>query len=389
MRMMTNMMRRTYSSFGLAMAAAILQIACGSGEKGKEAAAVRVSGVKMETARLEAMPDVYEATGTVRSATTSMVTAQVPGTVLEVRVKAGDHVRRGQLLVVIDDRTSRAQLAGAQAGVEEASQGAAEVDQALAAATADRQFAEATFNRYQGLLAKQSVSKQEFEGAESRYKAALANERAMQAKRKQVAARGQQAASQKDSAQAVYSYSHVTSPIDGVVAAKSVDAGSVVMPGTPLVTVEDPSRYRLEASVPEHVVGKTTLGMKVSVDTGSGKVEGLVAEIVPAADPASRTFLVKIDLPREAGNRSGEYGTASIPVGEAKRLTVPRDAVVAQGQLEGVYVVGPEKSAEFRLVKTGKDFNERVEILSGLNDGERVAVSQLQQLRDGAVVEAQ
>ena len=114
-----------------------------------------------------------------------------------------------------------------------------------------------------------------------------------------------------------------------------------------------------------------------------------MSEIVPSADPASRTFLVKIDLPRDSGCRSGEYGTASFAVGDSKRLTVPRAAVVAHGQLEGAYVIGPQNTVEFRLAKAGKDLGERVEILSGLSEGERVAVSQLQHLRDGVVVEAQ
>ena len=386
---MKNMIRNTFICSGLALAAASLQLACGPSEKAKETAAEKIRGVQVEAVRFEASPDIYEATGTVRSATTSVIAAQIGGTVLEMRVKAGDRVRRGQVLAVLDDRTSRAQLAGAQAGVEETRQGVAEIEQAIQAAAADRQFAEATHTRYQGLLEKNSVSKQEFEGAESRYKAALANERALQAKKKQIEARGQQATSQKESAQAVFSYSRVVAPIDGLVAVKSVDAGTVVMPGTPLVTVEDPSRYRLEASVPEQVISKTTLGMSVSVETGRGKFEGRVSEIAPLADLASRTFLVKIDLPRDCGCRSGEYGTASFAIGEAKRLTVPRRAVVAQGQMEGVYVIGPQNSAEFRLIKTGKDLGGRVEILSGLSEGDRVAVSQLHQLRDGAVVEAQ
>jgi RND family efflux transporter MFP subunit len=381
------MVRQT--RFVIVIAAALAWVACGSGEKGKESATETVRGVQMDAVRFESLPDVYEATGTVRSATTSEIAAQISGTVLEMRVKAGDRVRRGQVLAVLDDRTPRAQLAAAQAGVEEASQGAAEIEQSLQASAADRQFAEATYKRYQGLLEKNSVSKQEFEGAESRYKAALANERAMQAKQKQVEARGHQATSQKESAQAVFSYSRVVSPIDGVVAARSVDVGTVVMPGAPLLTVEDPSRYRLEASIPEQYISKVNVGMTAAVDAGRGKFDGRVAEIVPSADTASRTFLVKIDLPRDSGCRSGEYGTASFAIGQAKRLTVPRQALVDHGQLEGVFVIGPQKSAEFRLVKTGKDFGGRVEILSGLSEGERVAVSQLQQLRDGTGVEGE
>jgi RND family efflux transporter MFP subunit len=263
----------------------------------------------------------------------------------------------------------------------------AEIEQALQAAAADRQFAEATYRRYQGLLAKNSVSRQEFDGAEAKYKAALANERALQAKKKQIEARGEQARSQQDSAETVLSYSRVTSPINGVVTAKAVDAGTVVMSGMPLLTVEDSTRYRLEASLPEQLLPKVALGAAVSIRTEREKFDGRVAEVVPAADTASRTFLVKIDLPKDCGCRSGEYGTASFAVGEARRLSVPRRALIEHGELEGVFVANPQGGLEYRLVKTGKDLGERVEILSGISEGDRVATSQVEQLRDGARVE--
>lgn len=371
----------------LIVAAAAGLAACGRSEKAPGTSGETIRGVQLEIVRLQPAPDLYMATGTVRSATTSVISAQIGGTVLEVRVNAGDRVARGQVLAVLDDRTPRAQLSGAQAGVEETAQGLAEVEQALQAAAADRQFAEATYKRYLGLLEKNSVSRQEFEGAESRYKSALAGERALQAKKKQIEARGQQARSQQESAQTFFSYSRVVSPIDGVVTAKSVDAGTVVMPGTPLITVEDPSRLRLEANVPEQLIAKVRLGMNVAVESGGRKFDGQVSEVVPVADAASRTFLVKVALPRDCACRSGEYGTASFPIGEGKRLSVPRQAVVERGQLDGLFVANPQGILEFRLVKTGKELGERAEILSGLAEGDRVAVSQLGQLREGARVE--
>jgi RND family efflux transporter MFP subunit len=361
--------------------------ACGSAEKAKEAQPEAIRGVQLETVHLQSLPDVYEATGTVRSATTSVLSAQISGTVRDVRVKPGDHVRRGQVLAVIDDRGPRAQVAAAQAGVEEATQGLAEIEHALQAAAADRQFAEATFRRYQGLLEKNSVSRQEFEGAEAKYKGALANERALQAKKKQIEARGEQARSQQESAETLFSYSRVTSPLDGVVTAKAVDPGTVVMPGMPLLTVEDPGHYRLEANLPEQLLPKVTLGTTVEIRTEHGKLQGRVAEIVPAADTASRTFLVKIDLPRDCGCRSGEYGTAGFAVGQERRLSVPRQALVEHGELEGVFVANPQGVLEYRLVKTGKDLGERVEILSGISEGDRIAVSAVERLRDGVRVE--
>ena len=378
--------KRIASLLLIAVAVDILT-ACSSNEKRQAQPGPVVSGIQTEIVRLESAPLVYQAVGAIHSANTAILAAQLGGTVREIRVNAGDRVQRGQLLVVLDDRSARAQVQGAEAGVNEAIQGEAEVDQALKAATAERRFAEATFNRYKELLAKNSLSRQEFDGAEARYQSALASERSMEAKKQQVVARQQQARSQQDSAQTYLSFSRVVSPLDGIVTAKSVDTGTVVMPGTPLVTVEDTARYRLEASLPEEYLPKAKTGDSVSVSTEHGQFDGRVAEVVPAADVASHAFLVKIDLPHDCKCRSGEYGQASFAIGEAKQLAVSNSAVVDHGELQGIFVVTPDGVVEYRLVKTGKTFGNRVEILSGLTAGEKVAISQIDRLRDGARVE--
>jgi len=378
--------KRICSLLLLAVAADIFT-ACSSNEKRPAQPGPLITGVQTETVHLESTPQLYHAVGSIRSASTAILAAQVGGTVTEVRVQSGDHVKRGELLAVLDDRSGQAQVQGADAGVNEAVQGGAEVDQALKAATADRQFAEATFNRYKELLAKNSLSRQEFDGAEARYQSALANERAVEAKKQQILARQQQARSQQDSARTYLSFSHIISPIDGIVTAKSVDVGTVVMPGAPVLTVEDTTRYRLEASLPEEYLPNAKVGASISVSTGQGRFVGRVAEVVPAADVASHTFLVKIDLPSGCHCRSGEYGQASFPIGEAEGLAVPGSAVVDHGELQGVFVVGADGNVEYRLVKTGKTFGNRVEILSGLAAGEKIAISQIDRLRDGARVE--
>jgi RND family efflux transporter MFP subunit len=361
--------------------------ACSSKDKPRAEAGPLVSGVQTETVQLESAPLLYQAAGTVRSANTAVLAAQLAGAVREVHVKAGERVRRGQLLAVLDDRSARAQAQGAEAGVSEAAQGAAEVEQALKAATADRKFAEATFDRYKALLAKNSLSRQEYDGAEARYQAALASESALAAKKQQILARQQQARSQQMSAETYLSYARIVSPLDGIVTAKSVDVGTVVMPGTPLVTVEDTSRYRLEASLPEEQIAHAQPGAAVAVSTEHGQFTGRIAEVVPAADSTSHTFVVKIDLPADCRCHSGEYGQASFTAGEAKSLSVPASAVVEHGELEGVFVVGADGAVEYRLVKTGRTFGSRAEILSGLAAGEKVAVTQIERLCDGARME--
>ena len=381
------MHRKRIRSLLLIATAAGFLAACGSNGRHPAEPGPLVTGVQTETVHLESVPQAYQAAGTIHSANTAILAAQLGGTVREIRVSAGDHVKRGQLLAVLDDRSAQAQMQGAEAGVNEAVQGEAEVEQGLKAATADRQFAEATFNRYKALLAKNSLSRQEFDGAEARYQAALANERSMEAKKQQVLARQQQARSQQDSARTYLSFSRIESPLDGVVTAKSVDAGTVVMPGTPVLTVEETTRYRLEASLPEEYLPSAKTGASVSISTEHGQFEGRVAEVVPAADVTSHTFLVKIDLPHDCNCRSGEYGQASFPIGEAKRLAVPSSAVLDHGELQGIFVVGADGNVEYRLVKTGITFGNRVEILSGLAAGEKVAISQIDRLRDGARAE--
>jgi membrane fusion protein, multidrug efflux system len=363
--------------------------ACGSQEQAQKQTPQQLAGVAVETIHLQSTPEYYEAVGTVKARISSLLGAEISGTVRKILVKEGDRVRRGQLLAVLDDRTQRAQLDAAAAGIQASSQGQVEVSQSLEAATANRQFAEATFKRYKGLLAKNSISRQEYDNAETQYKAAVANENALKAREKQVAAQHQQAQAQHSSAEAVLSYARITSPIDGVVTSKSVDEGTLVMPGTPLFTVEDTGQFRLEASVPALYLGMVKIGQLVPITLGPQQLQGRVVEIVPAADPNTRTFTVKVGLPANCHCQSGQYGKAEMSIGEKNRLLVPRDALVSRGELEGLFVVNSQAIAQYQLVKTGQSFGTQVEILSGLADGEHVAVSKVDRLSDGMRVETQ
>ena len=364
--------------------------ACGSKPGGAQATPATISGVTVETVHLQDWPNEYTATGTIRSATSSVLGAQISGTVREIRVRPGDRVHRGEVLATLDDRTPRAQLASADAGVAASKAGLNEAEDALTAVAAQRKLAEVTYHRYQELLAKNSVTRQEFDGAEAAYKSAVANEAAATARKRQMEAQSQSAQSQQEAAQTMFSYAQIVSPIDGLVTAKPVDAGTLVMPGTPVLTVEDTAHYRLEANVPEDMLAKIRVGQQAQVTTDQGRFPGSVVEVVPAADPASRTFVVKVALPAACAScRSGEYGTAAFAIGELRDLAIPRTALVDRGQLEGVYVVGSNSVAEYRLVKTGRRLGDQTEVLSGLSDGERIATSQLDRLSDGVRVEAQ
>jgi len=155
------------------------------------------------------------------------------------------------------------------------------------------------------------------------------------------------------------------------------------VPGKPLVDIEDPSNLRLEAEVPEAIASriKQDARMTIRVGQGTGDLSGTVAEIAPIADPISRTFRVKLDLPPSPGLMPGQFARLIVRTGEYTSMRVPTSAVVQRGQMEILFVV-ENKHARLRLVKTGRRVHDETEILSGLDSGDSVVIDNPQQLVD-------
>ena len=355
----------------------IFALFSGCGGKGREGAPkgppAVVRGVGLETVSEKAIPDEVEAVGTVRARNSSVISARIPGTVSSMQVKEGERVTKGKLLLTIEAAESLAGAAGARAAVEEARRAVDET-------RARKRLADATFERYRNLFSEQAVTRQEFEGKEMEKD--VAHQGVARA-----AARLDQAREEAKSAGTVAGYTRITAPQSGIVTSKSVDAGMTVFPGTPLVTVEEEGHYRLDAAIPESFMGKVRPGdaARVVID-GIGGMEGKVAEVVPAIDPASRTFTAKVDISAK-GLRSGTFGRVYLPMGSRRGMTVPKSAVVEQGALSSVWVVGKDSIARMRLVRAGRIIGDRVEVLSGISPGERIIVSGAQKVVDGAKVE--
>jgi RND family efflux transporter MFP subunit len=151
--------------------------------------------------------------------------------------------------------------------------------------------------------------------------------------------------------------------------------------------MENPDTLRLEADVPEALIGNVKLGDKLAVRIAAvpSEIEGTVAEMSPAADPNSRTYLVKLDLPGATGLRSGQFGRVAVPVGAASAIRVPASAVIQRGQMELVFVVA-NGHAQLRLVRTGSRIGDEIELVSGLNSGEQVVTEGVSALTDGQPV---
>jgi multidrug efflux pump subunit AcrA (membrane-fusion protein) len=388
----------------LALAGAI---SCARNHEQVTATAPMIQGIKIETIGQQSVDESYEAVGTVRAKISSIVSSKVMGSIVAMKVREGDTVRAGQVLVEIDSREARIQTQKSGAGLVEMHGALDEVNRSIkaaesgqTAAEANRRLAASTFRRYQQLLERQSISPQEFDEVRARHEMADAEaetagrmRQSLEAKRRQVLARIDQAKADVAGSQVYSSFARIAAPITGVVVSRQADVGYMAAPGTPLLTIESGNDYRLEAAVQESQINKIHRRdlVQVQIDAlGQQELAGTVVEIVPAADPASRTYLVKISIALPSGNqqiiRSGLYGKARFITGQMQAMTIPRKAVVENGQLTSVFVVDQSGIARLRLVKAGKTYADRIEVLSGLKEGEQIVVDGVAVVNDGSRV---
>ena len=359
-----------------------------SPREGASASKAPPVAVSVVTVAEQQIPSIYEATGTVRARTSAVIAAKLLGYVRDVKVEAGDRVKEGQLLVTLDARDLDVNSRKAEAALDEVRSSIPEADSAVAGAKANLDLAQTTFNRMQELWNKTSISHQEFDEASAKLKAAQSNYEMAQGRRAQLDAQAARVQQDIRSTVVARSYAEITAPFAGVITAKSVDPGTLAVPGAPLLTIEREGAYRLEASVDESHLSAIRVGQPVSVklDGVDRTLDARVSEIVPTVDAASRSYTVKIDLPTVPALRSGAFGRASFSLGSRSPLTIPAGAVTERGQLQSV-VVAENGLAHTRLITIGQKVKDQVEVLSGLSAGEKVIFPVPPGLSDGAAVE--
>jgi len=373
----------------------LLLILSGCSPSGKTETARESPGptvkVQAEKVVLQEGKQSYKLSGTVRSATTAPLSSKVMGTILELHARAGERVKVGQVLAVIDSRDTEAMVQKSEAGKQEAQMALEEVEKSLEAARANLQLASATLKRHELLQAQKSVSPQEFDEVQTRQRSAAASLDALQAHKEQVLIKIQQAQSDVNLSQALRSYGQIRSPLNGVVTQRLAEPGALAVPGTPLLVVEETGRYRLEVSIEESRLPQIKLGQAVVVRIDAldlNNLKGSVAEIQPVADPASRTYLAKINLPSHPQLRTGMYGEALFEGSPRQGFWIHPESIVRLGQLEGVYVIEKGNILRLRLVTLGETTPRGVEVLSGLQGGETYVSRDIQNLQEGGRVEA-
>ncbi|NOY00608.1 MAG: efflux RND transporter periplasmic adaptor subunit [Verrucomicrobia bacterium] len=310
-------------------------------------------GVETRVVKSEEVPVFDVVVGTVRPYREAQVSAKVTGRILRMLAVPGVKVKKGAVIAEIE---------------------AEELKAGLERALASREKADRDLERYRNLMATGAATRAEFD--------------AVQAKQRMAAA------SVKET-EVLIANASVQAPFDGTITRKLMETGDLATPGRSLFSIEDSTLLRLEINVAESFANQVELKEKfrVRVDGAAVDMDGKVVEISPAADPGSRTFLVKLDLEKNPALRAGQFGRAYLPRDKRMALSVPVQAVIQRGQMDYVFVES-EGIARLRIVRSndasieaqGDNQNTRIEILAGVEAGEFVVISPPPELRDGQKV---
>jgi RND family efflux transporter MFP subunit len=335
-------------------------------------------------------PAIVEAGGVVLARDTAVLSSRVLAPIASVKVRAGDRVSRGQVLVELDaaDLTANAgRAAGAAAAAEHAAVAAGADLKSAESAVA---LARTTHARVTKLVAERSATQQELDEAQATLSAAEARLAAAHARISEARASLDAARAGNRAADITASFGVITAPFDGVVVERAVDPGTMAAPGQTLLVIENTSAFRLEVRVDSSRVPLVSAGQVVHVRLDAAGPDapwhdGRVAEIA-RIDPAGHSFAVKIDLPADPAWRSGLFGRARLRGATRRVLSVPTEAVVARGQMHYAFVVSGESHAQLRAITVGATHETRTEILDGLVSGEVVVTPVPPTLKDGAKV---
>jgi len=330
---------------------------------------------KTSQAQVKEITEIYEAVGTIRPRTETKVEAQVTGKVVKVRVRAGDAVTRGTTLIILDARQFTTRLEGAQQGLRSAKAAREEARQVVAAAEAAHTKVELQYKRIEKLFQDNVVASRELEQARADFLLTQAKMNQAEDGLEGAVAGVRQAQKLVEEAQITQNYTIIKASEDGEVVRRLIEPGDLAVPGKPLLILQTAGSLRLEAYVREGLISRVRPGkeLPVSIDSLDKRVNGVVEEVVPSADPMTRTFLVKVGLPKVIGAYPGMFCRLLVPSGTRRAVLIPAAALRRVGQLETV-MVKEGQTWKTLYVKAGQSHDGLIGVLSGLEGGETVAL---------------
>ncbi len=311
----------------------------------------QTDSAEIYTVEVVSEPLIERAAGTLRAKVETVISPLISATISSIAVWAGDEVQPGDVLVDLDARELKSR-------VDQAHQTVVSARAMLTQTEKEAKRVQRIFKADPGAISK---------AERDRIQTALSTSRA----------RLESARRYEDETRTALSHSKLTSPIAGRIVERYADPGDTARPGVPVLRLYNPDTLRLETSVRESVASKLKENQRLiaEIDALDKRYDGVVDEIVPSADPGSRTFLVKVSLIGDSGLYPGMFGRLLIPIGKIDKMYLPIAAVTQVGQLDFV-IVKTEQGAVRRYVRLGpRGSDERVEVVSGLKAGEKVLVA--------------
>ncbi len=284
---------------------------------------------------------------TVRSKQTTHVAARILAPIKAIHVKAGDLVNKGDLLIELDNRNNRANVAQSKANIN--------------AILAKLKQAKSHYSRTKNLYSKESVTKAQLEQASGNYnnlKAQLASSR-----------------QQLESSQTTSSYSKIKAHFTARVIDRFAEPGDLASPGIKLLTLYDPKSLRVDANVRESLALTLSIGqqLETQIPALNKTIMATIEEIVPAADPGARSFLIKAKIEHNGQLLPGMFARISIPSGKKQQLIIPSSYIKQMGQLDVVWVLENNNPIR-RFIRIGQKSGDNIVVISGLSAGEKIVL---------------
>ena len=330
--------------------------------------------------------------GNIQAVTEAPILARAEGFVERRYVDIGDHVSAGQLLADIQAPDLDQQVLQARAAVQQAQADLERATAALEQGKANEALAKVTATRWQNLSTRGVVSRQENDQYQAQYQAQAANVRALD--RAVAASRGNVAASEANVARLaeLQSYLKVRAPFAGVITLRNVDVGALVNTGSTLLfRIAQTNPLRTYVNVPQNSASDVRVGQTATLSTADlpdRKFNGVVARTANSLDPASRTLLVEIQVPNPDGKlMPGTYAQVDLNLPRKDPpLLIPSDTLVVRPSGTLVALVDAHNTVHFQNITVGRDLGERIEVLSGLKEGQRVIVNPNDSVQEGVKV---
>jgi RND family efflux transporter MFP subunit len=328
-------------------------------------------------ASIQTITEWYEAVGTVRPKVETRIEAQITAKVIDVKVTSGNKVSKGSPLVILDNRQLKSKLLQAKQGLKSAISNKEQAQHAVAAAKAAFTQKRLTFERIKKNFESQAATSQDVERAESAFLQAQAS---LEKSNKALSGSESGILRAKEvvkEANIALGYTVIKAPQNGEIIRRQIEPGDLALPGKPLIILQTEGSLRLEAYVREGLITKVrkNQNLKVNITTLNKTVHAVVEEIVPYADPQTRTFLVKATLPVIEGLYPGMFGKLLIPAGKREVVMIPCRSVRKIGQLETI-AIHENNQWKNVFIQTGKKHGDQIEVLSGISGDELIGIKE-------------